>query len=89
MLPVEAPYQFGDILFFLDNATGDAFHSCVYLADTLVYTKNGRNILSPWVLMTIDDVKKVYLYRGNGRVQGSRRKDIQEARRPPATNPAK
>ncbi|MFN7565159.1 MAG: hypothetical protein ACK5TH_25590 [Prosthecobacter sp.] len=79
-VPVEAPYQFGDILFFLDNATGDAFHSCVYLADTLVYTKNGRNILSPWVLMTIDDVKKVYLFRGNGRVQGFRRKDVHEAR---------
>ncbi|MBK8039061.1 MAG: hypothetical protein IPK22_18315 [Verrucomicrobiaceae bacterium] len=79
-VPVEAPYQFGDILFFLDNATGDAFHSCVLLADTLVYTKNGRNILSPWVIMTIDDVKKIYLFRGNGRVQGFRRKDIQEAR---------
>lgn len=88
-VPVDAPYQFGDILFFLDNATGDAFHSCVYLADTLVYTKNGRNILSPWVLMTIEDVKKVYLYRGNGRVQGFRRKDIQEARQTATVNPAK
>jgi hypothetical protein len=79
-LPVDAPYQFGDILFFLDNETGDAFHSCVYLADRLVYTKNGRNILSPWVLMTIDDVEKIYLFRGNGRIQGFRRKDIHEAR---------
>ncbi|MBK8090604.1 MAG: hypothetical protein IPK32_01040 [Verrucomicrobiaceae bacterium] len=78
--PVEAPYQFGDVLFFLDNNTGDAFHSCVFLADQLVYTKNGRNLLSPWVLMTLDDVKKVYLYRGNGRVQGFRRKDIAAAK---------
>jgi hypothetical protein len=30
--------------------------------------------------MTIDDVKKVYLFRGNGRVQGFRRKDVHEAR---------
>lgn len=73
---ISAPYQFGDILFFLDNATGDAFHSCVYLADDIVYTKNGRNVLSPWVLMKVDDVKKIYLYRGNGRLQGFRRKDI-------------
>lgn len=79
-IPVDAPFQFGDILFFLDNATGDAFHSCVFLADTLVYTKNGRNLLSPWVIMTIEDVKKIYLFRGNGRVQGFRRKDIHEAR---------
>ena len=43
---VQPPYQFGDVLFFLDSDTGDAFHSCVHLADDLVYTKNGRNLLS-------------------------------------------
>lgn len=75
-VPVEPPYQYADILFFLDNTTGDAFHSCVHLADNIVYTKNGRNILSPWVIMRLDDVQKVYLYKGNGRVQGFRRKDI-------------
>ncbi|MFN0080110.1 MAG: hypothetical protein ACKVY0_26900 [Prosthecobacter sp.] len=74
--PVEPPYQYGDILFFLDNTTGDAYHSCVHLADNIVYTKNGRNLLSPWLLMRLEDVKKVYLYKGNGRVQGFRRKDI-------------
>ena len=83
-VPVEAPYQFGDILFFLDTKTGDAFHSCVYLADTLVFTKNGRNLLSPWIIMQLEDLKKVYLFRGNGRVQGFRRKDIDAARREPA-----
>jgi len=75
-VPVDAPYQFGDILFFLDNTTGDAFHSCVHVADNIVFTKNGRNILSPWVIMRLEDVKQVYLYKGNGRVQGFRRKDI-------------
>ncbi len=74
--PVEPPYQFADVLFFLDNTTGDAFHSCVHLADNIVFTKNGRNILSPWVMMRLDDVKKIYLYKGDGRVQGFRRKDI-------------
>jgi len=74
--PVEPPYQFADVLFFLDSTTGDAFHSCVHLADNIVFTKNGRNILSPWVLMKLDDVKKIYLYKGEGRVQGFRRKDI-------------
>lgn len=75
-VPVDPPYQFADILFFLDNTTGDAFHSCVHLADNIVFTKNGRNILSPWVIMRLEDVKKIYLYKGNGRVQGFRRKDI-------------
>lgn len=72
--PVEPPYQYGDVLFFLSNATGDAYHSCVHLADNLVYTKNGRNLLSPWLIMKLEDVKKIYLYRGDGRVQGFRRK---------------
>ena len=71
---VEGPYKFGDILFFLDAVNGDAFHSCVYIADDIVFTKNGRNVLSPWVFMRLDDVKKIYLFEGNGRVQGFRSK---------------
>jgi len=78
---VDPPYQFADVLFFLDNTTGDAFHSCVHLADNIVFTKNGRNILSPWVIMRLEDVKKIYLYKGNGRVQGFRRKDIAAERK--------
>lgn len=73
--PVAPPYKYGDVLFFLSTATGDAFHSCVHLADNIVYTKNGRNLLAPWVLMKLDDVMKIYLYKGDGRVQGYRRKD--------------
>jgi len=72
--PVEPPYQYGDILFFLNKTTGDAYHSCVQLADNLVYTKNGRNLLSPWLIMRVEDLKKIYLYRGDGRVQGFRKK---------------
>jgi hypothetical protein len=72
--PVESPLQYGDILFFLSNTTGDAFHSCVHLADDLVFTKNGRNVLSPWVIMKLEDVKKIYLYKGDGRVQAFRRR---------------
>lgn len=72
--PVEPPYLYGDILFFLSKNTGDAYHSCVYLADNLVYTKNGRNLLSPWLVTKKEDVEKIYLYRGDGRVQGFRLK---------------
>jgi hypothetical protein len=72
--PVEPPYQYGDVLFFLNAKTGDAYHSCIHLADNLVYTKNGRNLLSPWIIMRREDLEKVYLYRGDGRVQGFRRK---------------
>lgn len=73
--PTEAPYKFGDIIFFLDNKQGDAFHSCVYIADDIVFTKNGRNVLSPWVLAKLDDVKKIYLFDNNGHIQGYRNKN--------------
>jgi len=39
---VGPPYTFGDVLFFMGD-DGGAFHSCVYIADNLVYTKNGEN----------------------------------------------
>ena len=72
--PVDAPYKFGDILFFLDAERGDAFHSCVYIADDIVFTKNGRNVLSPWIFARLEDVKRVYLFDNNGRIQGYRNK---------------
>lgn len=57
---VEAPYQCGDVLFFADLKTGDAYHSCAYVADDIVLTKNGRSPLQPWVLMRMDHVKTIY-----------------------------
>ena len=61
-------------MFFLDAKNGDAFHSCVYIADDIVFTKNGRNVLSPWIFMKLDEVKKIYLFDDNGRIQGFRAK---------------
>lgn len=73
--PADPPYAYGDILFFLREEDGDAFHSCLYLADDLVFTKNGRNQLSPWIISTIQDVSRVYLSITPGRIQAYRRKD--------------
>lgn len=74
--PVKAPYKYGDLLVFVDNVVGNAFHSCVYIADDVVFTKNGRNLLSPWVLQTLDHARQTYLYEGNGRIQGYRAKSL-------------
>ncbi|MEQ1839449.1 MAG: hypothetical protein ABL994_03480 [Verrucomicrobiales bacterium] len=71
---VKIPYRFGDILVFVDQTVGNAFHSCVYLADDVVFTKNGRNLLSPWVLQSLSHVKMTYLFDNNGRIQGYRAK---------------
>jgi hypothetical protein len=57
---VDPPYQLGDVLFFTDSQTGDAYHSCAYIADDIVFTKNGRSPLQPWILMKLDKVKNLY-----------------------------
>lgn len=71
---VEPPYRYGDILSFMDEAEEIAIHSCVYLADDLVFTKNGSHMLRPWVIMRLDDVKRGYFLDGPVRMQGLRAK---------------
>jgi hypothetical protein len=74
-LPVSPPYAYGDILFFLREDDGNAFHSCLFLADDLVFTKNGRNQLIPWIISTLKDVSSIYLASTPGTIQAYRRKD--------------
>ena len=71
---VDGPYRYGDVLFFLEGPTLQAFHSCVFIADDIVFTKNGDNAANPWVLSHLEDLRQVYLSGNGGRVQGYRRK---------------
>lgn len=59
-VPAPPPTKFGDLLFMIDPKTGGLLHSCVYLADDFVFTKNGRNAISPWVVMKFKDVAALY-----------------------------
>jgi hypothetical protein len=52
---VQGHPTFGDLITLTDDA-GNAIHACVYIADDFVFTKNGVNPLSPWVLMKIPDM---------------------------------
>jgi hypothetical protein len=58
-VPVTGPPRYGDVLLLLkpDNTW---VHSCVYLADEMVYTKNGGSPFAPWQLSTIADVVAFY-----------------------------
>jgi hypothetical protein len=76
---VEPPYAFGDVLVYLDEETGNAMHSCVQVADDIVFTKNGENLVAPWVLMKMDEVNKVYFYNRKGTIQGYRLKNKKQA----------
>jgi hypothetical protein len=73
-IPVAPPYELGDVLFFTDTQTGDAYHSCAYIADDVVFTKNGRSPLQPWVLMKLDSVKALYDMHFHTNVTAYRRK---------------
>lgn len=69
---VSPPYRFGDVLAYV---TDDAvIHSCVFIAEDIVFTKNGENIVAPWVLQRIGDVSSIYQPDDSVRIQGYRLK---------------
>jgi hypothetical protein len=56
---ISAPSLCGDILLLM-NDKNEIKHSAVYLADDLVFTKNGSNYRQPWMLMHIPDLLASY-----------------------------
>jgi hypothetical protein len=52
--------QFGDVAAFTDPE-GNIFHAAVYLADGLVFGKNGTSHLSPWSIVPIERLKGYYV----------------------------
>ena len=51
--------RFGDLLLLL-GTNELALHMCVYLADDVVFTKNGANVQQPWVLMRLPEMLSHY-----------------------------
>lgn len=70
---VPGPARFGDMFLLLD-ADGNAIHSCVHLADGYVFTKNGSTVISPWLVMQLDEVRDRYSQSGPPAVQIYRRR---------------
>jgi hypothetical protein len=58
-VPVTTP-AFGDLVVLADRETGAVVHSAVYLADDLVFTKNGFGLAEPWIYMPLDRMMKIY-----------------------------
>jgi hypothetical protein len=52
--PTLPPLQFGDMV--LLNSGSKIIHGCIHIADDIVFTKNGADLFSPWVLMRLEDV---------------------------------
>jgi hypothetical protein len=74
--PINEEPIFGDLI-ALFNDQGDAIHTCVYIADDFVFTKNGINAAQPWVLMRMADMLLIYYSPEKpGRILFLRRKNL-------------
>jgi hypothetical protein len=69
---VQGPSLFGDILVLTDPQTGKWLHACVYIADDIVYTKNGDDIIRPWILIKYGDLVARQVNAGEVKVQSWR-----------------
>lgn len=69
------PSMVGDLVFLL-NSKGEVIHSAVYIADNLVFTKNGINFAQPWILMRIPNLCEVFTSGEEPKVAYYRRKDF-------------
>lgn len=57
--PVPGEARFGDLILFVKPG-GVVVHSCVYIADDIVFTKNGPAFSVPWMLTSLEDVRVFY-----------------------------
>ena len=57
--PIAAPSVYGDILVLM-NDRNEIKQSAVFLADDLVFTKNGNNYRQPWMIMHVPDLLAAY-----------------------------
>ena len=52
--------QFGDLILIKDAETGDWIHACNYIADDLIFTKNGKSMGRAWIISKLSDVVNSY-----------------------------
>ena len=48
--PITGEPTLGDMALFVDTA-GDAYHAAVYIADDILFSKNGPSVVRPWMLI--------------------------------------
>jgi hypothetical protein len=60
--PVEGPARFGDLVVLATERDRSPVHAAVYLADGVVFTKNGGALVQPWVFMEQAEMERHYAY---------------------------
>lgn len=68
-------FRLGDIILLMRNSR-EAIHSCNYIADRIVFTRNGGNWAQPWMLTTLDALIDFYSYPDPVTVKVVRRRDL-------------
>ena len=61
---IASPGLYGDLVLVVNRA-GRVIHSAVYLADDILFTKNGSNVAQPWVLMRMRNLLGIYCTPAN------------------------
>lgn len=56
---VNSDPRYGDLV-MLTRPNGTIVHACVFLADEIVYSKNGASSTVPWVITTIPELLSAY-----------------------------
>ncbi len=59
--PIAGDPRYGDIV-ILATPAGEILHSAVFIADEIVFTKNGSTAIFPWMFSTVTDLLKQYSF---------------------------
>lgn len=73
--PVPGEPALGDIIMFV-RPDGVVVHSCVYIADDIVFTKNGPAYSIPWLLTPLADVQAFYANSPDIQIRRFRAKNL-------------
>ena len=57
--PVFTDPRYGDLVFLM-KPSGEIIHSAVFIADNVVYSKNGGHFSAPWLFMALPDLLDSY-----------------------------
>tara|TARA_R110002096_G_scaffold242836_7_gene434697 strand:- start:1743 stop:3056 length:1314 start_codon:yes stop_codon:yes gene_type:complete len=58
--PATGELSYGDMIVLKDAPLNLVIHSAIYIAGDIVFTKNGKERLSPWILMRYSDMERRY-----------------------------
>ncbi|MCB1076991.1 MAG: hypothetical protein KDM64_04090, partial [Verrucomicrobiae bacterium] len=59
-----------------ESDTGEAVHACSFIADDMVYTKNGLSLMRPFTIASLETMLSNYHKQGATAVSYYRHRDV-------------